>query len=109
MRGYDAVLVEAFGRFCLESGRGLGAHVPGARSVPVETSRWSVLSSPHVHKTAWTQLERRTHRLALTLYGLRPELVRPYVWYVQQHAPPDVHLECLLHERVALPPPRRAQ
>lgn len=100
--GSDCSMLDAFARFCINSGRAVGAHLPGPTPLPLRTQKWTVLSSPHVHKTAWTQLERRTHSRALRVYGITGELLRRYIWYLQQHCPPDVQLECQLHEYIPL-------
>lgn len=100
--GSDCSMLDAFARFCINSGRAMGAHLPGPTPLPLRTQKWTVLSSPHVHKTAWTQLERRTHGRALRVYGMIGELLRKYIWYLQQHCPPDVQMECQLHEYIPL-------
>ncbi len=118
LRGLDKVLVEAFGRFISETVGGISAAADrGSRAgslgtrierLPYTVQKWSVLASPHVHKTAWAQYERRTHHQRLTCYGAAGasdaalELGKRLTWYFQQHAPPDVHFEARLHEYIPL-------
>lgn len=66
--------------------------------------KWSVLSSPHVHKTAWSQFERRTHYRQLHFRDIvaTGELGRRLIWYLQLHAPPDVALSFHLNDFLAL-------
>lgn len=98
-KGPNYQLLDAFTDFCVTVGRALGAHVPGPRSLPIQIKKWSVLSSPFAHKTAWTQFERRTHTKLVSIYGLPDvELQKRFIWYIERHAPPDVSFECALHE-----------
>jgi len=101
MQGLDAVLIDAYSQFCLRAASLMGAWVgEGSRGLPTRMERWSVLSSPHVHKTAWTQFERRTYNRQLSIGGLHSSLVSKYIWYIQRHAPPDVSLHADIHETV---------
>lgn len=99
LRGLSMPLVEAFSRFCCDSGKSLGSRAVSS-PLPLHIHKWSVLSSPHVHKTAWTQLERRTHSRTVRVFGMHPELVKRYLWYLHEHAPPDVHLHCTMHDYI---------
>ena len=92
LTGLDNVLVDAYGKFLADAGRALGAIVGSPRTLPPAIERWSVLSSPHVHKTAWTQFERRTHQRTVRFGNLHPELVGRMIWYSKVHVPPDVQL-----------------
>lgn len=98
IKGLNVPLLDGYAQFCLDSARNMGAKCRGVTALPTRIERWSVLSSPHVHKTTWTQLERRTHGRILCLYGLHSELVPKYIWYVQQHTPPDVKFESFIHK-----------
>ncbi len=103
LRGLDVVLVRAYAGFAARAAQNMGAwDVRGPAGLPMTVRRWSILSSPHVHKTAWTQFERRTHRHALVVGGIVPRLVKPYLWYIGQHAPPNVDIVCRVSHRVPL-------
>jgi len=102
IRGYDKVLVEATSIFLSSSASNIGAVVASNNGQPMDINRWSVLSSPHVHKTAWTQFERRTHIHIVEIEMLPKSLVGPILWYLQQHLPPDVRFDCFITENIPL-------
>jgi ribosomal protein S10 len=102
IRGLSIPLIDAYATFCRAIGSSMGAIVPGATSLPTRIQKWSVLSSPHVHKTAFTQLERRVYGRTVKLYGLHPENMSKFVWYIGQYAPPDVKFECYMHEYIPI-------
>lgn len=95
-------LLDAFASFVLETREAVGGTGTGMRTPRMAVQKWSVLSSPHVHKTAWTQFERRTHERVLQIRGLGGELARRMIWYLQQHAPPDVRIKCTMYEYVPM-------
>lgn len=99
VRSFNTPLLEAYLQFCVASGRSMGGEVRSS-ALPTRIQKWSVLSSPHVHKTAWTQFERRTFGRAFAIYGMHPEVIPKYIWYTEQHAPPDTWLECYIHEYI---------
>lgn len=98
LHSHNGPLLDAFTSFVLETRTSIGGFGMGATPLRMEVQKWSVLSSPHVHKTAWTQLERRSHGRVVQMKGLSGELARRIIWYLQQHAPPDVQMECEMHE-----------
>ena len=72
---------------------------PGA--LPPTYERWTVLSSPFVHKTARTQFERRTHCSAMEIDGIwREEVGAKFIWYIKSHAPNEIDLQIKVRERV---------
>lgn len=97
-------LVEAFTAFAQESAKKLGFTITSGPSVqPPEISRWTVLSSPFVHKTARTQFERREHATRLRFDGIwREEICAKFVWYLKRHVPNEVELDLNVIERVPL-------
>lgn len=102
IEGYDKALVEATAQFFASSAHHMGAKTNGMNGKPMNIAKWSVLSSPHVHKTAWTQFERRTHLHEVKVNFIPSTLVRPLLWYLQQHLPPDLRFECSITENVKL-------
>lgn len=96
--GLDQVLVDGYCSFLRSAALEIGAvHVPAASPLAKAFDRWTVLSSPHVHKTSQTQFERRTHRRLFVVYGLHAELAKKLIWYGKIHAPPDIQIEAHLH------------
>lgn len=76
---------------------GLGCRVGGIAGEPLRKKRWSILSSPFVHKVAFTQFERRRHSRYFKCYGISPSLYSKIVWYIKANAPMDVNLFFKLH------------
>lgn len=74
-----------------------GGNPSGIVGLPLQIKKWSVLSSPFVHKTAFTQLERRIHKRKLVLYGLSESIYSKIVWYFTKNAPLNVHIWYQLH------------
>lgn len=66
-------------------------HVSKVIGNKTRLKKWSVLSSPFVHKTAFTQLERRHYSCSLNVYNLSENLYSKIVWYVTHNSPPNVH------------------
>lgn len=103
LTGLDSGLMDAFCRFIRGAAiEGLDAHCPPAHTPPVRFERWTVLASPHVHKTARTQFERRTHRRLVQVFNLHPDLISKFIWYVRLHSPPDVKVDALVHRYAPL-------
>lgn len=70
------------------------------RPVAGKLERWTVLSSPFVHKVARTQLERRTGAWELQVEGLHAEEVKERViWYLRRIIPANLQLDITLTER----------
>lgn len=95
-------LVEAFTAFTMEAAKKLGISVSsGPASLPPSIFRWTVLSSPFVHKTARTQLERREHEKAVQFEGIwNEEICAKFLWYLKRHVPNEVELILKVTERV---------
>ncbi len=71
-------------------------------SSPTKLEKWTVLSSPFVHKTARTQFERRTAEKGLQMEGIETEECRErIIWWVKRIVPDDVELEIQVHERAS--------
>lgn len=102
LESIDAGMLDAFCAFVRSAGTAMGALCPPPHAPPTATQRWTVLASPHVHKTARTQFERRTHTRQLQVCNLEPGLARRLLWYVRLHSPPDVSVDARLHRYTAL-------
>lgn len=58
-----------------------------------ELKRWTVLSSPFVHKKARTQFERRIYPSTLEVYNLDKEKCKTLLWYIMRNSPPNIDIE----------------
>ena len=98
----DKRLVAAFSGFVVETVKALGMEVSkGPAPLAPKITRWTVLSSPFVHKTARTQLERREHGNALRIDGVwGEEIGAKLVWYLRKHVPNELELSLKFIERI---------
>ena len=97
----DKRLVSAFTCFAVSSANIMGLKLSrGPAPLEPKYDRWTVLSSPFVHKTARTQFERREHCRVLKIEGIwREDVAAKFVWYLKRHVPNEVTLGITLHER----------
>lgn len=95
-------LVSSFADFTSQVAHKMGLTLtrgPGAFAPTYES--WTVLSSPFVHKTARTQLERRTHSSGMEIDGIwREEVAAKFIWYIKTHTPNEIELEIKVRERL---------
>ena len=84
--------------------RGLQPSFPLKRTpLPTHLEKWTLLASPFTHKTARTQLERRTAALQLRVEGVwGAEGRERVIWWVKRVVPGDVEVEVTIHERLAV-------
>lgn len=103
LEGRESCMLDAFSKFVQSSSHAIGGICGSPSTPPIHFERWTVLSSPHVHKTARTQFERRTHSRLLHVYNLHPDLIPKLIWYLRQHAPPDVKVDFSSHHYIPVP------
>ena len=82
---YTKGSINQFANFAVQYFRHLD--VPTTEPIKLKTliQRWTVLKSPHVHKTAFSQFERRTSRLKIQVCNLPIDLVNKSLAYLQKH------------------------
>lgn len=90
---FETKMLVQYAEFCRRAALFLGFSVTGSVPLPTKYQRWSILKSPHVHKTSWTQFERRTHQRLIQIYNAHPNLIPIYIWYIQQHVPSELWLK----------------
>lgn len=97
----DKRLVAAFSDFATKTATEIGIEVTrGPSALQPTYDRWTVLSSPFVHKTARTQFERRTHGRAMKFEGIwNEDVCSKFIWYLNRHVPNEVELSLNLLER----------
>lgn len=57
-----------------------------------ELKRWTVLSSPFIHKKARTQLERRVYPKIFEIYNMDLNACKTLLWYISRNAPPSIDI-----------------
>ena len=68
MEAYDHVALDQSAMEIVETAKRTGSMVHGPIPVPTRIERYTVLSSPHVHKKARQQFEIRTHKRIIDIY-----------------------------------------
>lgn len=73
-------------------------NTPKGRSLESKTTgydlkRWTVLSSPFVHKKARTQFERRRYFRDIAIYDVSSEGCKRLAWYFWRNAPPGINMD----------------
>lgn len=100
----DKRLVSAFTSFSCEAAKLMGLTLSrGPATLEPKYDRWTVLSSPFVHKTARTQFERREHCQVMKFEGIwAEEAAAKFIWYLKRHVPNEVEIGIRVHERGTL-------
>ncbi|MBE9516711.1 MAG: 30S ribosomal protein S10 [Proteobacteria bacterium] len=62
LKGYDHRLIDRSASEIVDTAKRTGAMVKGPIPLPTRIERFTLLSSPHVNKTARDQYEIRTHK-----------------------------------------------
>ena len=75
LKAYDHRLLDRSVKEIVETVRRTGARVSGPVLLPTVINRWTVLRSPHVHKTSREQFEMRTHKRLLDIVDPTPATV----------------------------------
>lgn len=94
---YDTFILTQFTEFARRAGLSMGFVVPNAQTLKNKVTKWSVLASPHVHKTTWSQFERRIRRRLVTIENAHPDLMEKYLWYIRYHLPSTMWMEARLY------------
>ena len=97
----DRRLVSGFSEFASKAVQAMGMTLAAGPSVfEPKIERWTVLSSPFVHKTARTQFERRVHRQSMRIEGIWSEQIcSKLIWYLRRNSPNEIELNITLTER----------
>lgn len=62
MEAYESSILDQSAAEIVDTAKRTGSHVKGPIPLPTRVERYTVLSSPHVHKKARQQFEIRTHK-----------------------------------------------
>ena len=68
LKSFDHILVDISARDIIEVARKTGAQVKGPILLPVTTERITVLSGPHIYKTARDQFELKTYKRLIDIF-----------------------------------------
>lgn len=75
LKGYDHKILDKSARKIIETAIQSGAVVCGPIPLPTERSFYSVIRSPHVHKTSGEQFEIRIHKRLIDIEEANPKTI----------------------------------
>ncbi|CAG8546133.1 13860_t:CDS:1 [Acaulospora colombiana] len=70
----------------------------GSIPLPTQTSRWTVIKGPFVHKKSQENFERKTHKRFLIIKDTNREVVERWLWYLTKSCPAGVGMRVTLWE-----------
>lgn len=90
MRGYLPQQLDFFADFARRAAFHMGMPCSGTVPLPTQTSRWTVIRSPFVHKKSQENFERKTHKRLLQIKDAHPEVVERWIRYLTMNAPAGI-------------------
>ncbi|OAD73402.1 hypothetical protein PHYBLDRAFT_125051 [Phycomyces blakesleeanus NRRL 1555(-)] len=98
LRGYLPQQLDFYADFARRAAFHLGMPCSGTVPLPTQTSRWTVIRSPFVHKKSQENFERKTHKRLLQIKDAHPEAVDRWLRYLTRNAPAGVGLRATTWE-----------
>ncbi|KAI8145846.1 ribosomal protein S10 domain-containing protein [Fennellomyces sp. T-0311] len=98
MRGYLPQQLDFYADFAQRAAYHLGMPCTGTIRLPTQTSRWTVIRSPFVHKKSQENFERKTHKRLLQIKDAHPEVVQRWLRYLTMNAPAGIGLRATTWE-----------
>ncbi|KAI8365453.1 ribosomal protein S10 domain-containing protein [Choanephora cucurbitarum] len=102
IRGYLPQQLDFFADFARRAAFHMGMPCSGTVPLPTQTSRWTVIRSPFVHKKSQENFERKTHKRLLQIKDTHPEVVERWLQYLTMNAPAGVGMRATKFEFEAL-------
>lgn len=90
MRGYLPQQLDFYADFARRAAYHMGMPCSGTVPLPTQTSRWTVIKSPFVHKKSQENFERKTHKRLLQIKDAHPEVVERWIRYLTMNAPAGI-------------------
>ncbi|ORX45295.1 ribosomal protein S10 [Hesseltinella vesiculosa] len=102
LRGYLPQQLDFFADFAQRAAFHLGMPCSGTVPLPTQTSKWTVIKSPFVHKKSQENFERKTHKRLLQIKDSHPEVVDRWLRYLTMNAPAGIGLRATRFEHESL-------
>ncbi|KAL1930099.1 hypothetical protein VTP01DRAFT_1253 [Rhizomucor pusillus] len=102
LRGYLPQQLDFYADFAQRAAYHLGMPCSGIVRLPTQTSRWTVIKSPFVHKKSQENFERKTHKRLLQIKDAHPDVVQRWLRYLTMNAPAGIGLRATTWEYEAL-------
>ncbi|CAO3642561.1 unnamed protein product [Cunninghamella blakesleeana] len=103
LRGYLPQQLEFYADFAQRAAFHLGMPCSGIVPLPTQTSKWTVIKSPFVHKKSQENFERKTHKRLLQIKDSHPEVVERWLRYLTMNAPAGIGLRATKFDYEQLP------
>ncbi|KAG0164333.1 mitochondrial 37S ribosomal protein rsm10 [Apophysomyces sp. BC1034] len=98
MRGYLPQQLDFFADFARRAAFHMGMPCSGTVPLPTQTSRWTVIKSPFVHKKSQENFERKTHKRLLQIKDSHPDTVQRWLQYLTMNAPAGIGMRATTWE-----------
>ncbi|KAI8059181.1 ribosomal protein S10 domain-containing protein [Gongronella butleri] len=102
LRGYLPQQLDFYADFAQRAAFHLGMPCSGTVPLPTQTSRWTVIKSPFVHKKSQENFERKTHKRLLQIKDAHPDVVDRWLRYLTINAPSGIGLRATRFDYEAL-------
>lgn len=102
MRGYLPQQLDFYSDFARRAAYHMGMPCSGTIPLPTQTSHWTVIRSPFVHKKSQENFERKTHKRLLQIKDAHPEVVERWIKYLTMNAPAGIGMRATKVEFEAL-------
>lgn len=96
INSYNKFILDAYCEFIRRTFLDAKAGHVSILNQSMKIKKWTVLSSPHVHKTSRDQFERRTHTNMISIYDMTDQNVSRIAWYIQLHMPIDTRFKLFI-------------
>ncbi|CAM0142126.1 mitochondrial 37S ribosomal protein rsm10 [Umbelopsis sp. WA50703] len=97
-RGYIPQHLDFYVDFARRAAFSLKMPCSGPVYLPTQTSRWTVIKSPFVHKKSQENFERKTHKRLLQIKDTHPEVVQRWLHYLKMNAPAGIGMRATTWE-----------
>jgi ribosomal protein S10 len=97
-RGYIPQHLDFYVDFARRAAFSMKMPCSGPVYLPTQTSRWTVIKSPFVHKKSQENFERKTHKRLLQIKDTHPEVVQRWLHYLKMNAPSGIGMRATTWE-----------
>ncbi|KAI8093574.1 ribosomal protein S10 domain-containing protein [Halteromyces radiatus] len=98
LRGYLPQQLDFYADFARRAAFHMGMPCSGTVPLPTQTSKWTVIRSPFVHKKSQENFERKTHKRLLQIKDTHPDVVERWLRYLTMNAPSGIGMRATRFE-----------
>lgn len=89
----DRILIGLYAAFIRNTVGNAGGHAREPHVCRYHNKKWTVLSSPFIHKKARSQFELRTYSRIVEIFGIGSTTAKFLSWYIVRNSPPEVRIQ----------------